>query len=123
MNAVRPLKRDSQSGHVSEITPSDTLYGVNATQVMVDFGNLQTGIPLLEDTTAATTALASWVTPGTVFSAVPTGGLDHPDADEAAAEGITISVGNIEPGVSFDVIAQAPNGSWGQYLVDVIAIG
>jgi hypothetical protein len=96
---------------------------INTAQAVVDFGNLQSTVTFLEDTTASVTVAAPWVTASTVFAASPTDGQDHPTADEAAAEGITFSVGNIVVGVSFDVIAQAPNGSWGKYVIDVIGIG
>ena len=62
---------------------------VNSVQATVDFGNLQSGIAQLEDTTASVTVSAPWVDASSILVCTVTSGPDHPDSDEAAAEGLT----------------------------------
>ena len=48
--------------------------------------------------------------------------LDH-TADEAIVEGIRAYAENIIPDVGFDIVAVAPNNSWGRYLVAAVQVG
>lgn len=89
------------------------------TNTSVNFENLQSAVPLLEDTTAKVTVADTSITTSSTILATITGGGDHPDSDEAAAEGLTVSVGNIVNGVSYDVTVAAPNGSWGIWHIFV----
>lgn len=71
-----------------------------------------------EGNVVSTTVLATWVTATDIIlvapQAVPT--PEH-DPDDYAVEGITAYAANIVPGVSFDIIAQAVNSSWGRYQI------
>jgi hypothetical protein len=87
----------------------------NATNLTVNFG---TG-----DTLATATATGqAWV--GSSISIVATimdqsGGNS---AEDAAAEEITVTVGNIVVGDGFTVYASSPNGSTGTYLVACVGV-
>ena len=67
------------------------------------------------------TVPATWVTASDVITVSPQAiaTADH-DPDDYAAEGITAYAANIVPGVSFDIIAQAANSSWGQYKISYV---
>lgn len=86
----------------------------NQIQAIVDFGKLLPN----EDTTGRATVVATWVTAQSFLMAMVVEGQDHTD-DEIAAEQITATVGNIQPGVGFDVVVSAPNGASGKFLVNV----
>jgi hypothetical protein len=98
------------------------------TQATVNFGFSGNGD---EDTTASATISASWVATTTQFqctamtnsSLQTVGGTpDHPTTDEdAAVEQITAYVTNVIANTSLEVIASAPNGTWGQYYINVLA--
>ena len=87
----------------------------NFAQVLVDFGfgSAQEG------DVASATISATWVTPTSIIlcnpAAVPT--TDH-DEQDAQVEGLVAYAGNLIPGVSFDVLAYAPQGTWGKYLIN-----
>jgi hypothetical protein len=85
-------------------------------QVEVDFG-VRHGPA--EDTTATTTVYAP-VAAGMLLTCSVTGTptADHGPHD-AAVEQLSAYTCNIVPGVSFDVIASAPNGTWGRYLINI----
>ena len=86
----------------------------NTAAGIVDFGILNP----TEDTTARVTISAPWVTAGSVLACSVVEGQDHTD-DEIASEQIITIVGNIQSGISFDVVLSAPNGSSGKFLVNV----
>src|SRR5271170_7298102 len=71
-----------------------------------------------EDTINKVTVSAPWITAGSILTCIVTEGPDH-NADEVAAEGIEATVGNIVPGVSFDVTVWAPNGTQGRQVVNI----
>lgn len=85
-------------------------------QVTISFGCVDRG----EDGFVSTHVDASWVLERSriVITPAPAGTIDH-EPDDAAVEGIIFRIGSIEPGVGFNLFAFAPQGSWGQYLVDV----
>lgn len=103
------------------IPPSGNVHTVGTS---VNFGFASA----LEGDTATTTVPAPWVTEDSVlvvsviakFGAV-TPADDH-DMNEVAVEGITATVGNIVPGVSFDVMAYAPQGTWGEYYINIVGV-
>lgn len=88
--------------------------GINKAQGAVDFGQLTP----TEDTTARLTVAAPWVTANSSLFCTVVEGQNHTD-DEIAAEQIVATVGNIVPGISFDVVLSSPNGSSGKFLVNV----
>lgn len=85
-------------------------------QGTVDFG---TGI---DNDYAEVTIAATWVTVShRLFASVRGGTSDHPLADEdAAIEGLLPVITAISAGVSITVGVHAPDGTWGQYTVDVM---
>src|SRR5208337_3558819 len=87
---------------------------IQRTQAIVDFGELEP----TEDTTARVTVNASWVVATSELFCCVVEGQDHTD-DEIAAERITATIGNIQPGTSFDVVLSSMNGSSGKFLVNV----
>lgn len=89
----------------------------NSVQATVDFG-IPPGDVITEDTTAKATVAAAWVTAISVLICTVTQSVDH-DPDDVGVEQIEASAGNIVPGVGFDVIAWAPNGTWGRYTVNI----
>lgn len=104
---------------MSYITPpaSTNTGSGNFLQVEVDFG-FSTGN---EGDIARTTVTGQvWVTSGSVVLCNPFGGAtaDH-SPDDAIIEGLVAYAENLVPGTGFDVVAYAPNGSWGRYLINV----
>lgn len=103
-------------GIVSENPASGGGGSVESAQVTLGFGATESNI-------TSVTVSAPWVTAASVLMATvayePT---DDHTADEALAEGITASCGNIVEGVSFDLTAFAPNCTWGEYKFNVIGV-
>jgi hypothetical protein len=90
--------------------------GGNSVQATVDFGYPDGG----EQTLTRATVAAPWVTAASVLvaTAAAVATADH-DPEDAAVEGILAYPTDIVDGVGFDLIAHAPNHSWGRYLVNV----
>jgi hypothetical protein len=88
-------------------------------QVMVDFGNAIGG----ESGLASVSVSAPWVTDASVILCNPAGvsTSDH-DPEDAALEGITAIAANLNEGVGFDVVARAPQGSWGRFNINIIGV-
>ena len=86
----------------------------NLVTAEVDFG-YPSG---LEGDVARTTVAAPWVKANSIIicqsQAATTS--DH-DPDDAAVENIQVWAENLVPGVGFDVIAVAPQNSWGRYRI------
>lgn len=82
----------------------------NFESVQVDFGASESG-------TAVATVTAAWVTPTSRIVCTPAA-IATPDHDpyDYAVESITAYASNIGTG-SFDVIARAPNCTWGRYII------
>jgi hypothetical protein len=100
-------------------TPSGNVPILNTvpnTQAVVDFGIFEP----TEDTTARVTIAAPWVTANDVLVCCVVEGQDHTD-DEISAEQVTATIGNIVPGVSFDVVLSAMNGASEKFLVNIMA--
>lgn len=78
---------------------------------VLDFGTA-------EHDTAIATISVTWVTAASIIicqvGTVTT--ADH-DSEDPAIEAIQARAINIVSGVSFDIMAYAPGGSWGQYVV------
>jgi hypothetical protein len=73
-----------------------------------------------EDTTATATITGQpWVSSGSIILCDPFGGStpDH-GPEDAMVEGLVAYATNLVPGVGFDVQVEAPNGTWGRYLVN-----
>lgn len=94
------------------------------TTVVLDFGHAVSGESNNSNTV---TVSAPWFTDGNAFACVlkygtnlPDNSLDH-GGDDAMIEGVNVSLSNFIEGVSFDITASAPNGTWGRYNVDIIS--
>jgi hypothetical protein len=89
--------------------------GGNFVQATIDFGYSSGG----QGDTAQVTVPATWVT-STSIILVGLAALSTPDhdPDDAVLEQIVVGATNLVPGVSFDIFAYAPNGTWGRYLVN-----
>lgn len=89
-----------------------TVYTVQAN---VDFG-----FPSDQEGDIATvTVSATWVVASSIITVSPyaVATADH-DPEDYAIEGITAYAANLASGVGFDIIAAAPNNSWGRYTVN-----
>ena len=91
--------------------------GNNFVQVTVDFGFVSGN----EDFNAIATVPAQWIRVDSRLICLPSGiATVHHDAEDYAVEGITAYLANIIPGVSFDIIVSAKNGTFGTYIINVI---
>jgi hypothetical protein len=92
---------------------------VYTAQGTVNFG-FATG---LEGDIATVTVSATWLTATTVVTVSPyaVATADH-DPEDYAAEAITAYAANFATGVGFDIIARAPNNSWGQYVINAMGV-
>jgi hypothetical protein len=88
-------------------------------QVAVDFGSASGG----ESPQASVSVSAPWVTNASVIlcNAAGVATPDH-DPEDAALEGITAVAANLNEGVGFDIIARAPQGSWGRFNINIIGV-
>jgi hypothetical protein len=108
---------------VKNLTISGTVSGlpvyVNAVSGTVDFG-FASG---KEETIAVVTVAAAWVAAGTKLVCAPfaVATATH-DADDYAAEGIVAYASNIVPGVGFDIVAMAPSGTFGRYVIHAVGV-
>lgn len=93
-----------------------TVYNAQAT---VDFG-FATG---LEGDIATVTVSATWVVASSIITVSPyaVANADH-DPEDYAVENITAYAANLASGVGFDIIAAAPRGSWGRYVVNAMGV-
>jgi hypothetical protein len=91
--------------------------GANLVQGLVNFGP-GSGRP--EGDTASVTIPATWVTATSKIVCAPQSYPADHDPEDVVVEGIEAYAINLVPGVSFDVEAYAPSGSWGRYYVNAI---
>lgn len=84
----------------------------------LDFGH-----PLGEGDTASLTVSAPWVASESRIICLPSpaASADH-STDESLVEDIHFSAVNLVPGVSFDVVAHAPNGTWGRHDCTILSL-
>lgn len=89
--------------------------GTRTIQSTVDFG-FASG---QEGDVATLTVSTTWATTSAIITCVPFSGTtaDH-DPDDVAIEGITAYATNIIADTSFDLIVNAPQNSWGRYLIN-----
>lgn len=91
--------------------------GVHLVQAEVDFGHATGG----ETDMATVTVAAPWVTADSTIMCAPAAvATDDHDPHDVIIERITAYPSNIVPGVSFDIIAFAPNNSWGRYVINAM---
>lgn len=85
-------------------------------QATVNFGSAETE-------SARVTVAAAWVNASSIIvcSAAGIATADH-DAEDAAAEGVTAIATDIVDGVGFDVLASAPRGTWGRYVINCVGL-
>lgn len=76
-----------------------------------------------EGDTATVTVAANWVSTNSIIQVQPSGiaSADH-DPEDGLYEEVSAIPVNIVPGVSFDILAYAPNGTWGRYEMSYIAL-
>jgi hypothetical protein len=103
----------SSSGVLSYGTPTSGVFG----KATIDFGRSTT--PFGEDgNTSVTVNTASVFTTSKILLTLQyDSALTDHDPEDYAIENIIVSVGNIVNGVSFDIQASAPRGTWGKYNV------
>lgn len=90
--------------------PSNTRMG----QAVLDFGF----VPSVEGDVASVSVAAPWVNQNSVvICQIGSLASDDHDIEDASIEGIAARASNIVTGVSFDIIAYAPQGTWGKYTV------
>ena len=108
--SVTPTAGNLQIATTATVTKTAT--------AVVNFGSINQ-----TEYNATVTVAASWVGSGTILVCSPsaTATADH-DPDDYVAEGIMPAITNIVPGVSFDVSASAPNGTWGRYNINVLGV-
>lgn len=83
--------------------------------VNVDFG-------LNEDSLAITTVTGqTWVTPSMKWLKNAITSTDH-SIDETAVECVNVQIANVVNGDGFDLIATAPNGTWGIHTFEIAGI-
>jgi hypothetical protein len=89
--------------------------GANVVQAEVDFG-FPSGLE--GDTATVTSVPATWVTSTSIIVCTPQAVAtpDH-DPEDYAIEGLVAYAENIVDGVGFDIIAYAPQGTWGRYYI------
>lgn len=94
-----------------------TAVGLHTVTAEVNFGFPAGG----EDFIATTTVPVNWVASGAALFCTPAAmsSADH-DPEDAAVEGISAYVSTIRAGVSFDIVATAPRGTWGRYKITVV---
>lgn len=109
--STRTTADTALSASITAITP-------HKTTATLDFGFASAN----EGDVATTTIAASWASSASriVCLPSPSASADH-STDETVAEDIRFSAVNIINGVSFDVMAYAPQGTWGRH--DCIAVG
>ncbi len=84
--------------------------------VLVDFGSSDNGGA--DAMSQTVTVSAAWVSATSYPIVGMASGGDHLDPDDETSEEVYALVTNIVNGVSFDVEVFAPNGTWGQWLVN-----
>ena len=71
---------------------------------------------------ASVTVAATWVTASSVIVVSPGAATADHDVEDALIEGLTASVTALTPGVSFEITAHAPYGTWGQYTFNATGL-
>lgn len=114
MSKYQPLYPLDAIGPAASPPVSEGAIGLEAT---LDFGTES-------DVASVTLTGLSWVTATTKITVSLFGGTaDHPEGSEdALIEDITVLACNRVPGVGFDIVAHAPNKTFGTYKVHIIAI-
>ena len=101
-------------------TLTSTINSSNSVVVTVNFENLSSDESY---SASATLTGQSWVTSSSkiVCSVFGVATADH-DPDDYILEGVYAFATNIVNGVGFDVIALAPNGTFGRYIIHCIGV-
>ena len=110
--------RKAQAVNEDFLSPQEyALVKENSIQAEIDFG-FPDG---LEGDIATVTIAAAWVTENSIIICVPCAfpTSDH-SSEDVAVEGIVAYPSNIIAGISFDIIASAPRGTWGKYKINCI---
>lgn len=103
----------TRAAAVTAVTP-------NKATATVDFGYANGNG---EGDTATVTVAAAWATNSSriVCRCSPSDSDDH-TTDETIAEEIAFEAVNVVPGISFDVKAYAPQGTWGRHNCSILGI-
>lgn len=88
----------------------------NSYAAVVDFGTLASAGNVTQTVTGQT-----WVSSSMRFIASFFGTTTDHDAEDANLEELKVCVANVVDGVGFDIVAFAPNSTWGRYNVHVMA--
>lgn len=107
------------NGELKELQSGDTTPGGASAitgQATIDFGAITQ-----EDGSCKITVLNGSVLTASIITVFPSGAAtaDH-DPDDYQWDAISGYATNIVNGVSFDIVGNAPNGSWGEYLMNYI---
>ena len=106
----------------SAVPPTSS--GGSGTTVYTAQGTVDFGFASGEEGGDATVTIsATWVmaTSYIVCSPYAVATADH-DADDYMVEGITAYAANLSSGVGFDIVAFAPNNTWGRYTINAQGI-
>ena len=95
---------------------ANSSYSVIAT---IDFGPVT---DYHENDSTSVVVSAPWVSSDTILTATFGGPSSDHDVEDAAIENIILSIGNIIPGVSFEVFAHSENFTWGQYQINILGV-
>lgn len=97
---------------------SISAFNAYSTSATADFGSVSS-----KQDIATSSVSATWVTGTTKLLCFPAAisTSDH-DPEDYAVEAITAYPTNIQVGVGFDVIARAPNTTWGKYIIHIIGV-
>jgi len=88
-------------------------------QALVDFGHASGG----EDFNASVTVAAPWVRADSIITCtVDTKATPDHSGEDALAEGLRAYPSNIVPGIGFDILVSAPDGTWGRYYVNASGV-
>lgn len=100
-------------GPVADL-PVATGANINHVQAEVDFGFASGG----EGDLARTTVSAPWVTADSKIFCIPVmEATPEHDPEDVVLEGIQAHAENLVPGVGFDIVAYAPDGAFGRYVI------
>lgn len=89
---------------------------INNLVVSVDFGSSRS------DMVKVTVTGQSWVTTSSIVSALPIADTNYHSAEELLLEQISCTVTNLVNGTGFDLYVHAPNGTSGQYKINILGV-
>lgn len=86
----------------------------NQIQVEIDFGPDENSI-------ARVFVPAPWVSANSIIDCDPASlATDDHDMDDVVVENLSAYATKLQPGVGFNLVAFAPNRTWGRYLINIL---